>query len=291
MEFDENTTFNLPRVDIIVWCSGFDVASFNTWLDLDRVLPTFKKKDLVTRKNDSENIVEKTFFAPPAFKANPRTWFKKCFPPSHGRCLGFFGWVRPQQGGLPQCAELLARYHALLLSGDRRLPEDLAFRARREGQIEAVYYNHSGPTTLGDYPSFCDAVATLIDCKPEPNVLLEPLTCIKYWLYPTWGFWYRARGPGAKPEVLHDVLKRFPLRKTIRSSKGTGNAAFFGMHTLAILGIVFALLQRFFTLLILLFPSDVFRKPGMTPYWVWLKPKHFLLHGNELNWKTGLLAS
>ena len=66
---------------------------------------------------------------PTPVQPNPRLWFKHCFPPGLGDKLGFVGYARPAQGGIPPCSELLARYIGLLLTGKRKLPVDYAERA------------------------------------------------------------------------------------------------------------------------------------------------------------------
>jgi len=147
---------------------------------------------------------------------DPRTWYKHCFPPGHDGNLAFIGYARGHQGGIPQIAEMTARYHALIQSGERRLPKNLKQLALEEGHAESEYFLLSAHLrTLVDYPSFCDSLAILIGCLPPmPNPIFDPAMFIKYWFYPNWACWYRLRGPGANPKAVDKVLKeRFPLSK------------------------------------------------------------------------------
>ncbi|MCJ1333993.1 hypothetical protein MMC10_010700 [Thelotrema lepadinum] len=126
--------------DAIVLCTGFDF-SFQ-WLHL----PSSKA----------------------SISLNPRSWYLHCFPPDLGQSLFFVGFARPHQGGIPVMAEMLSRYIALLLRGDRKLPSDFAARARRDGEAEEEYY-HLSPhvSTLVDYNAFLESVARRIGCEPR----------------------------------------------------------------------------------------------------------------------------
>lgn len=143
----------------------------------------------------------------------PRTWYKHCWPPGFGDKLAFIGWARPHQGGIPQTSELCSRYHALLLSGQRELPENVAKITEAEAKAENEFYVLSPKlTSLVDWPSFSLSLSRMIGCEPTaPWFLLSPITWLKYWFYPLWPCWYRLRGPGAKPETFHQVMDRFPF--------------------------------------------------------------------------------
>ncbi|MCA9552290.1 MAG: NAD(P)-binding domain-containing protein [Myxococcales bacterium] len=141
-------------------------------------------------------------------EVNPRAWFRHCFPPEHEGRLAFLGWARPHQGGLPAAAELLARYVALLATGQASLPKDLPARIAEEAQIERRYYRGSPHVdTLVDYPAFMDSVADLVGCRPRmPNPLLEPKRFLQFWTYPNWPCWYRKDGVGRDPRALDAAL-------------------------------------------------------------------------------------
>jgi dimethylaniline monooxygenase (N-oxide forming) len=106
--------------------------------------------------------------------SNPRSWFLHCFPEDHGHHLFFLGFARPHQGGVPAMAEMLSRYIALLLSGQRHLPRDYASQARQHAVAEREYYSLSPDlNTLVDYNAFLESVARRIGCEPR-----LPLSCL-----------------------------------------------------------------------------------------------------------------
>jgi dimethylaniline monooxygenase (N-oxide forming) len=108
--------------------------------------------------------------------SNPRAWFLHCFPEGLGHCLFFVGYARPHQGGIPVMAEMLSRYIALLLSGERTLPVDYASQARRDAKSEREYYFVSPSLhTLVDYNAFLESVARRVGCEPR-----LPLFCILF---------------------------------------------------------------------------------------------------------------
>ena len=73
---------------------------------------------------------------------SPRYWFKHCFPTADklANKLAFLGYARPHQGGIPQCAEMLARYVAQMIAGNLALPNDYKQRALAEGTCEEECY-------------------------------------------------------------------------------------------------------------------------------------------------------
>jgi len=167
------------EVDLIILCTGFRM-SFN-WLD-------------VGEGNDVE--------------VNPRKWFKHCFPPGLGHKMACLGYARPAQGGIPQCSEMLARYAALLVSGERTLPSDYADQAIKEGQAEGeVFYTTPNATALLDFSPLISSVARLIGC--EPSIPLPPARFVKFWTLPQWVCFYRLNGPGANPEACWKVCDKF----------------------------------------------------------------------------------
>ncbi|MEM7798966.1 MAG: NAD(P)-binding domain-containing protein [Chloroflexota bacterium] len=141
---------------------------------------------------------------------NPRTWFKQCFPPSYGEKLMFLGWVRGHNGGITVMAEMLARYGALLIAGQRGLPPNIVALAAQEAEKSKRYYINSPDLhTLSDYFAFMESISKLIGCQPKmPNPLTDWNLFVKYWVYPNWACWYRKDGPGANREALNAFLSK-----------------------------------------------------------------------------------
>ncbi|KAJ8610363.1 hypothetical protein CTAYLR_003861 [Chrysophaeum taylorii] len=266
---DEPISLEVP-CDVIIWCTGYQTRF--DWL-----------------KKEAESV-----------GVNPRAWFKNCFPPGYGASLAFLGWARPHQGGIPQCAELLARYHALLLAGELELPADYAEIAVREGlDLDRFYCITPDLKSLVDYFSFMESVAGLVGCEPKrPSIFLQPRTFIKYWIYPNWAYWYRTRGPGKDPSVVDDVLARFPLKQGLSASNGTG-VPVLGWPFPTVLAVLFALVQKPFNFACLvlsaLVPEDLRpSKPGIDKpdrrAWLYNKSKAFVLHGLQLKWSHIIAA-
>ncbi|MCA9635180.1 MAG: NAD(P)-binding domain-containing protein [Myxococcales bacterium] len=219
----------IDAIDVVILCTGFRTDF--SWLDA------------------------------PGLEWSPRGWYKHCFPPGHGHSLMFLGWARPHQGGIPACAEILARYIALLLAGERYLPIDYAERARAEGEAEHAFYaGAQHQVNLVDYPAFMDSVARLIGCLPKapPRSALERR--IQFWVYPNWPIWYRQRGPGARPELVEATLAAFPLRTSFRP------------HPFNLAALAFSAMQA---------PIDALtpQRSGLGRGW-WLRAKRTLLHDN-----------
>ena len=108
------------------------------------------------------------------FEQNPRKWFLYCFQPSLASKLAFIGYARPQQGGIPACAEILSRYLAQLLADKAQLPRNLSVLAARDKAAERQRFSlRPGMKTLVDYNAFMESVARRIGCEPR-----LPLRCM-----------------------------------------------------------------------------------------------------------------
>jgi dimethylaniline monooxygenase (N-oxide forming) len=216
-------------IDVVVLCTGYQTDF--SWLDVE------------------------------GLDWNPRTWFKHCFPARYGDALMFLGWARPHQGGIPACAEMLARYAAMILAGTRSLPADYAERALSEGADEHAYYvNDQHSPNLVDYPAFMDSVARLIGCLPDAPSPSDAEKLAKYWIYPNWPLWYRMNGPGARPEIVDTVLARFPILRS------------FAPNPFNALALAFSIMQA---------PVGAVVEPrsGLRGRWAFKAKKH-ILHGN-----------
>jgi dimethylaniline monooxygenase (N-oxide forming) len=227
---DEPQDFELKDIDTVILCTGYRTEC--SWLKVDDM------------------------------EWDPRLWFKHCFPPGLGHKLIFLGWARPHQGGIPACADILARYAAATSTGELSLPGDYAALARGEAENERTFYKFAqNVPTLVDYPAFMDAVAKLTGCMPRSPSITAPSKLIKYWIYPNWPVWYRQRGRGAKPEVLDNMLDSLPLKTSYRPDP------------FILLALVFSILQWPVNLLL---P----KKAGLGRGWLFKSKKH-LLHGNQ----------
>ncbi len=174
------------EVDLIILCTGFTM-NFD-WIEVEGKNP---------------------------IKPNPRNWFKHCFPPELGHKVAFLGYARPAQGGIPQCSELLARYVALLLRGERKLPKYYALQAMQEGMAEEeTFYATPNSLALVEFPPFASSLARLIKCEPSLPCF-SPSRLIKYWTLPGWMCFYRLDGPGANPEACWKVVDEYRIMDTL----------------------------------------------------------------------------
>ncbi len=173
------------EVDVVVLCTGFKL-NFD-WIDAGKH----------------------------PIEANPRKWFKHCFPPEHGDKVAFLGYARPAQGGIPQCSELLARYVALLLNGERSLPKDYAIQGIKEGNLEKeTFYVTPNADALVEFPAFSSSIARLVGCEPHLPIL-SPSRLAKFWTLPQWMCFYRLNGPGANPDVCWEVVDKYRISDTL----------------------------------------------------------------------------
>jgi dimethylaniline monooxygenase (N-oxide forming) len=129
---------------------------------------------------------------------NVRNLYKHAFPPECGGRLALIGFVRPFNGGNPVCAEMQARYFALLCSGKVKLPADVHERIRREKAWEEAQtilsprHTESTPSQ----PLFTDSIAKEIGCLPTMSDLIaDPPMFIKHWFGSFNQSSYRLVGP------------------------------------------------------------------------------------------------
>lgn len=203
-----------------------------------------------------------------------RAWYKHCFPPgvAPGKLI-FLGYARSHQGGNPATSEMLARYSAMILSGERVLPDCYERMAQIEGETECRYFAGSPHVhNLVDYNSFMDSVGALVGCVPHsPSPLTEPARFVKYWYLANYPCWYRQRGPGADPKVLESFLDRLGLVESFPLDK-----CFYW-----ILQFVFNM-----TSIPLLIAGEMLRRLkgqdlyGLSPGWMFLKSKCYVVHNN-----------
>ena len=106
---------------------------------------------------------------------------------------------------------MLARYLALLYTGQRSLPKNYKSMTVEEGAALTAYYTQAAHLhSLVDYPIFMSSMARLIGCEPRPpSFLFNMKRWIQYYTFPTWPVFYRTRGPGANPAVVESVMSKF----------------------------------------------------------------------------------
>jgi hypothetical protein len=143
-----------------------------------------------------------------------RNLYKHAFFPEHDGTLALIGFVRPFTGGIPVCAELQARYFALLCSGKRRLPADVRTRIAREKAWEEACTSRS-PRHTESVPSqalFCDGIAREIGCLMSVRELVtSPRLLVRQWFYAFNQASYRLQGPHALRETaLRELMSDAP---------------------------------------------------------------------------------
>lgn len=131
---------------------------------------------------------------------NIRDCYLQLFHPQLRDSVAFIGFVRPQQGGIPLMAELQARLFALICSGQRQLPDNLADLAKQdEGRWRSEFYVTPNVFGLVNGLRYNEMLADLIGCRPPvPNFFLSPKKYLVYWFHHVWPSQYRLVGPGAR---------------------------------------------------------------------------------------------
>lgn len=145
---------------------------------------------------------------------NVRHLYKHAFHPDHDGRLALIGFVRPFSGGIPICAEMQARYFALLCSDKLKLPADVIDRIKADKAWEEKWTELS-PRHTEAVPSqvfFLDSIAKDIGCLPTCEQLVdEPELLVKLWFHPFNQLCYRIVGPhsmrgDAKKSLMNEQL-------------------------------------------------------------------------------------
>ena len=180
--FDDHSAL---EVDAIVFCTGYEESSIpNDWI-----------KDVEI--------------------SDVRQLYKHAFHADLGRRIAFFGWARPRQGGFPALAELLARYFALLCSGERELPEKSEMKrviAEDCAREEEWFANAKSTRTLVHYTRYLDDLAELIGCLPQLEVYLNDPELLTHLICSSnIGLCYRLQGPDCFPEIAREACVSAPI--------------------------------------------------------------------------------
>ena len=144
-----------------------------------------------------------------------RRLYKHAFHPELGRRVAFFGFARPRQGGVPVLSELLARYFALLCSGERELPsKDEMERSITEdcAREEEWFANSKTTRTLVHYTRYADDLAERIGCLPRLEECLDDPELLTHLICSSnIGLSYRLHGPDAFPEAAREACVSAPI--------------------------------------------------------------------------------
>jgi len=163
---------------------------------------------------------------------NVRNLYKHAFHPAFEGRLAMIGFTRPFTGGIPICAEMQARYFALLCSGKVRLPDDVRERIEREKAWEEKFTEYS-PRAVEAIPSqvlYLDSIAKEIGCLPHTRELLaDPLLLAKLWCCSFNQASYRLTGP----HDMRDAARAAIMKEDSPAQSATFVALFLAMSSLS----------------------------------------------------------
>lgn len=149
-------------------------------------------------------------------EGNVRRLYKHMFHPEIGESMAWIGFVRPSTGGIPACAEMAARYFALLTAGRRKLPRDFAERTARDFELDMRFYRLSPDVkTLVSYKDWMDSMSELVGCDVRLHrYLLRPRLFMRLCIGSLLPSQYRLAGPGALPELAKATILSQPIAPT-----------------------------------------------------------------------------
>ena len=131
------------------------------------------------------------------------------FHPELGDKLCFCGFARPALGSIPPAGELQARYLAMLIAGQRSLPDKQRMWveiARQQLASSETFPTQALPHVVISWIPYMDRLAGLIGCQPLPwRLLLRPLLLWKVATGPMTGAVYRLHGPGESARAEQTV--------------------------------------------------------------------------------------
>jgi dimethylaniline monooxygenase (N-oxide forming) len=145
---------------------------------------------------------------------NVRNLYKHAFYPEHDGRLALIGYVRPFSGGIPICAEMQARYFALLCSNKLKLPSNLGAVIQKEKHWEerSTALSPSHTESIPAQSFFLDSIAKEIGCLMSLwDLMLNPRLLVRHWFYPFNQACYRLVGPHAmRDPALHELMNDEP---------------------------------------------------------------------------------
>jgi dimethylaniline monooxygenase (N-oxide forming) len=146
-----------------------------------------------------------------------RGLYKHMILPEIGPTLAFLGYAKPTIGNIPATSDMQARYLAMVLAGDLRLPEDM----REVIAEDAAYYRRNlavDNEQLVHYMTYLDSLADQIGCRPRLSKLLMTMDLRLLW-YCYMGshnpFQYRLFGPGSDYAQSREVIVNLPVTTSV----------------------------------------------------------------------------
>ncbi|MDX2480818.1 MAG: NAD(P)-binding domain-containing protein [Desulfuromusa sp.] len=181
---DGNT---LKHVDVVVFCTGYK-----------NIAPFFRGE--LSRAG-----------------ADPRSLYKHMFHPDFKGRLCWVGTARPCFGSQFPLIEIQARYCGLVFSNKLKLPTPDVMRkvAEKDSSLYLTNLGHSAERirSLVDYHIYLDDMADVIGCSPPlwKYFFLHPWIWLRMVYGPTQSTQFRLKGPNAKKQLAHEIIKKIPL--------------------------------------------------------------------------------
>lgn len=149
-------------------------------------------------------------------EGNVRKLYKHIFHPEIGDSMAWIGFVRPSTGGIPACAEMAARYWALLLSEQRRLPRNIAALTQADCELDTRFYRLSPEVkTLVGYKDWMDGMAELVGCEVHLwKYVLQPKLFVRLCIGSLLPSQYRLCGPCSLPVLSKATILAIPVAPT-----------------------------------------------------------------------------
>mmetsp|Transcript_94900 Transcript_94900/g.267965 ORF Transcript_94900/g.267965 Transcript_94900/m.267965 type:complete len:571 (-) Transcript_94900:61-1773(-) len=147
---------------------------------------------------------------------NVRRLYKHIFHPEIGKSMAWVGFVRPTTGGIPACAEMAARYVALVVTGQRELPRDIAKRTSADFDLDQRFYSLSpNVNTLVGYKDWMDSMAELVGCEVRLwRYILQPRLFVHLCVGSLLPSQYRLSGPGQLLGLAKATILSVPVAPT-----------------------------------------------------------------------------
>ena len=150
-------------------------------------------------------------------ECDPRQMFKHMYHPDYGDSVCWIGWARPGFGSQFPIMEMQARYNALIISGEMKLPENEELLAAIEEDFKAYREqfeeNAERIRSLVDYHRYMNGMARILGCYPPLTkyFFFHPRLWLHLMYGPTQATQFRLRGPGKKVKLAHEIILKLPV--------------------------------------------------------------------------------